>query len=214
MSRPVIVIGAGGHASVVADAILSAGGSVLGFTDADPARAGALLCGLPVLGDDSVLAGHLTAEVDLANGIGGLGEEALPLRQRLQLRLEAQGWRFVSVIHRTAVVSPFARLGAAVQLMAGAIVQPGAQLEQGCIINTGAVVEHDSVVGQWSQLAPRAVMCGNTRLGAGSHVGAGAVLRQGLVLGAHTRVGAGAVVIKDFAGNGMLLGIPARHVEL
>lgn len=213
MTRPVIVIGAGGHAAVVADALLGAGATVLGFTDPVSARRSTVLCGLPVLGDDSVLDGYAHGAVWLANGVGGLGGEALPQRRRLQQALEQAGWEFCPVIHSTAVVSPFARLGEAVQVLAGAVVQAGASIGRGCIINTGAIVEHDCVIGAWSQLAPRALVCGATAVGADSHVGAGAVVRQGLVLGEGTRVGAGAVVVNNFSGRGLLIGLPARLME-
>lgn len=213
MSLPVVVIGAGGHASVVADALLSSGITVLGFTDTAPQRRGSLVCGLPVLGDDSVLAGYRSDEILLANGIGSLGGEATPLRQRLQAGLEGQGWRFCQVLHPAAMVSRFAQLGEGVQVMAGCVVQAGAVLGQGTIVNSAAVIEHDVVIGAWSHVAPRAVVCGSTRVGAASHIGAGATVRQGLELGPMTLVGAGAVVVKSFIGNGALVGIPAHEME-
>lgn len=77
-------------------------------------------------------------------------------------------------------------------------------------MNTGAVAEHDVVLGEYSHLAPRAVVCGGVTIGADSHIGAGAVVKQGLNVGNGTVVGAGAVVVKDFAGGGVLVGVPAR----
>lgn len=213
MSLPVIVIGAGGHASVVADALLASGRVVLGFTDPAPARHDSRLCGLPVLGDDDALARYSPDEVELANGLGSLGGAERPLRRRVQEGLEEQGWRFCSVVHPSALVSPFARLEASVQLMAGCIVQPGALVGTGAIVNTAAVVEHDADVGAWSHIAPRALLCGEVRVGAASHVGAGAVVRQGLALGPVTLVGAGSVVVKSFSGNGTLVGVPAYSLE-
>jgi sugar O-acyltransferase (sialic acid O-acetyltransferase NeuD family) len=213
MSLPVIVIGAGGHASVVADALLTAGYAVLGFTDAAAGRQGSLVCGLPVLGDDSVLARYRCDEVLLANGIGSLGGEPVPLRQRLQQGLEASGWRFCHVIHPAAVVSRFAHLDEGVQVMAGCVVQAGAVLGKGVIVNTAAVVEHDVALGPWSHVAPRAVVCGDTRVGAASHIGAGATVLQGIDLGPVTLVGAGAVVVRNFSGNGALVGVPAHQME-
>jgi len=75
------------------------------------------------------------------------------------------------------------------------------------------VVEHDVSLGAWVHVAPRALICGDVAIGARSHIGAGAVVRQGIRLGEETVVGAGAVVVKDFAGGGLLVGIPARPVE-
>ncbi len=213
MSLPVIIIGAGGHATVVADALLAAGATVLGYTDANPKRHGLLLCGLPVLGNDDVLAGYRTDEVLLANGLGGLGEERVPMRQRLQQSLERQGWRFCSVIHPSAIVSRFALLEESVQIMAGSVIQPLATIGAGSVVNTAAVVEHDVSIGAWSNVAPRAVVCGQVSIGAASYVGAGTTVRQGVHIGEHTLIGAGAVVTKDFTGDGVLVGVPARPVE-
>lgn len=215
MSRErVIVIGAGGHASVVADALLAAGIEVIGFTDADVRRHGAQLCGLPVLGDDAALTLHDPEQVQLANGLGSLGNDAAPLRQRVQQGLEATGWRFCNVIHPTASVSPFARLGAGIQVMAGAVVQPGARLDDGAIINTRAVVEHDVHIGAWTHVAPGAVVCGDAVIGACSHVGAAAVVRQGVHLGERTLLGLGAAAVKHFSGMGTLTGVPARPLKV
>jgi sugar O-acyltransferase (sialic acid O-acetyltransferase NeuD family) len=196
---------------VVADALLAAGERVLGFTDVDASRHGLLLCGLPVLGDDRVLADHSAKELVLAIGIGGVRGE--PVRRRLHERLQAAGWRVCEVRHPSAIVSPFSRLGVGVQLMAGSIVQPGADLGDGAIVNTAAVVEHDCVVGQYVHVAPRALLCGNVTVGDDGHVGAGAVVRQGIRLGPRTVVAAGAVVVKDFNGRGLLVGTPARPRE-
>lgn len=213
MSLPIIIIGAGGHATVVADALLAAGATVLGYTDANPERHGLLHCGLSVLGNDDVLTGYRKEYVVLANGLGGLGEVRLPMRQLIQQRLESQGWRFCSVIHPRAIVSRFARLEASVQVMAGSVIQPGATIGVGSVVNTAAVVEHDVSIGAWSNVAPRAVVCGQVSIGTASYVGAGATVRQGVLVGEYTLIGAGAVVVKDFAGDGVLAGVPARPVE-
>lgn len=211
MSRPVVIIGAGGHAAVVADALMVAGIEVIGFTDRDIARHGSLYCGLPVRGDDeAVLSAYGSKDVLLANGIGGVGSTTL--RQDVQMKLEQRGWQFATVRHPSAVVSPGARISGSVQLLAGSIVQVGAEVGSGTIVNTAAVVEHDCAIGSFVHVAPRALLCGNVRVGPGSHIGAGAVVKQGVSLGPNTLIGAGAVAVKDFAGNGVLVGIPARVV--
>ncbi|MDM4767509.1 acetyltransferase [Pelomonas sp. SE-A7] len=214
MSQPaVIVIGAGGHAAVVGDALLAGGARLLGFTDMNSAVHGSTLCGRPVLGGDEVLNEYDPAEVMLANGLGSLGHEDRPLRQRVQEALEARGWRFCRVVHPAAIVSPFAQLASSAQVLAGAVVQPRASVGVGVIVNTRAVVEHDVRLGDWCHVAPGAVVCGDVSLGAGSHVGAGAVVRQGVKLGEQVLVGAGATVVGNFAGPCVLTGVPARPME-
>jgi sugar O-acyltransferase (sialic acid O-acetyltransferase NeuD family) len=208
LSLPVIIVGAGGHATVVADALLASGQEVLGFTDRDSRLHGTRICGIPVLGDDSALARQSVENVRLANGVGGTRGE--PLRREVQARLESQGWTFCGVRHPRAVVSAHARIGAGAHLMAGCIVQPGVVVGAGCIVNTGAILEHDVVLGDFVHVAPGAVVCGNARVGDHSHIGAGAVLLQGLSVGNESIVGAGAVVVTSHPGRVTLIGVPAR----
>ncbi|MEO5844588.1 MAG: acetyltransferase [Caldimonas sp.] len=210
MSENVVIVGSGGHAAVVADALLASDVRVAGFVDIDPARLGAVVCGLAVLGDESVLAAHDRTATRLANGIGGTRCDGL--RRSVQTRLEAAGWQFVAVRHPSAIVSPFARIGAGAQLLAASVVQAGARIGAGAIVNTAAVVEHDAEVGEFVHVAPRALLCGGVVAAAGSHVGAGAVVRQYVRLGERTMVGAGAVVVADSPGDQTLLGVPAREV--
>jgi sugar O-acyltransferase (sialic acid O-acetyltransferase NeuD family) len=212
---PVIVIGAGGHAWVVVDALLAQGRAVLGLVDGAGASTGTRVAGLPALGDDEqLLRLHPPGSVALANGIGGAGAPGAvaqgSLRRRVQERLAARGYRFDSVVHPAATVSPLAELGPGVQILARAVVQPGVQLAEGCIINTGAIVEHHGRIGRFAHVAPGAVLCGNVVLGDEAHVGACAVVRQGLRLGARTVVGAGAALVADLDA-GLATGVPARH---
>ena len=207
MSIAIVVIGSGGHAAVVADALLAAGERVLGFTDTDARRHGSLVCGLPVLGDDTVLDTFTPADVHLANGIGGTRAEAL--RSTVQRGLEGKGWQFASVRHPSVVVSRFARVSPGAQLLAGCVVQPGAEIGRGCIVNTGAVIEHDVQLGEFVHVACGAVLCGNVQVGAHSHIGAGSVVKQGVTLGARTVVGVGAAVVRNSAGGTTLVGVPA-----
>ena len=212
MSLPVIVIGAGGHAAVVADAFMACGVEIVGFTDSDPRRNGGSHLGLPVLGsDESVLSGYKQDRIMLANGIGGIA--SAEIRRSVQTTLQQAGWRFATVQHPSAIVSSRAQIGPGVQLLAGSIVQVGASIGEGSIVNTGAIVEHDCEIGSFVHAAPRAPLCGDVKVGSGSHVGAGSVVRQGLRLGPCTVVGAGAVVVKDFEGHGVLIGNPARRAE-
>lgn len=208
-ARPVVVVGAGGHGQVVADALLAAGATVLGFVEPGTV-AGTLAAGLPVLGDDDWLA--VDGGYDLANGLGGAGEaNGRGRRRAVQQRLEAAGFRFTGVRHPSALVSPGATIEPGVQLLARCVVQTGARIGAGSIINTGAIIEHGCRIGMFSHCATGAILCGDVSVGADSHIGAGAVIRQGVVLENGVVVGAGAVVLGSEPGVGPLLGVPARR---
>lgn len=209
--RPVIVVGAGGHAQVVADALQASGRVVLGFVERN-AVSGATVAGLPVLGDDDWL--EVGGDYELANGIGGMGENPGGGRRRgVQKTLEAAGFSFVSIRHPTAVVSSLADIGPGAQLLARSVVQPGARVGAGAIINTGAIIEHGCRVGAFTHCATGAILCGDVTVGSDAHVGAGAVIRQGVTLEDGVIVGAGAVVLAPGTGRGPLVGVPARRRE-
>lgn len=208
MNRPVLIIGAGGHGRVVADALLAAGENVFGFVDPASSLWGRTCLGLPVLGGESILEEDAFRSARLVNGLGGTGGA---LRRRAQRRLEAIGREFVGVRHPSAVISPFARLASDVQVFARAVIQPDAELQGGCIINTAAVVEHDCRLSAFVHCAPGSVLCGGVSVGDDGHIGAGAVIRQNVTLGSSIVVGAGAVVVADCDEEGTLLvGSPAR----
>lgn len=206
-ARPVVVVGAGGHGRVLADALRAMGAEVLGFVDA---AATGKVDGLPVLGDDAWL--DSGGGYDLVNGLGGTGAAAnRGRRRRVQEALGARGFRFTGVIHPSAIVSPGAAVAPDVQIMAGAVVQIGAILGQGVIVNTGAIVEHCARLGAFTHCASGAILCGDVVLGEDAHVGAGAVIRQGVTLEDGVVVGAGAVVLRAGTGPGPLIGVPARR---
>lgn len=208
-AAPVIIVGAGGHGRVLADALLLAGRTVLGFVDADAGLQGTTVIGLKVLGDDTRLIAGDWPEAVLVNGVGG--RPGGRVRRDVQTRLETAGRRFTGVRHPSAVVSPFAEIDDTAQVLARAVVQAGAVVGHGCIVNTGAIVEHDVRLEPFTHCAPGSILCGDVRIGATCHIGAGAVVREGVTLGDGVVVGAGAVVVDDHAGPALLLGVPARR---
>lgn len=207
--RPIIIVGAGGHGAVVADALRESGAFVLGFVDSAPELAGRDILGLPVLGDETALAGIERSSHILANGIGGAGRGP-SIRRAVAERLGGLGWTFATVRHPGAIIAGSARLDAGSQALAAATIQPRAAIGEGVIVNTGAIVEHDCEIGAWSHVSVGAILCGGVRIGVGCHIGAGATVIQGVTLGESTLVGAGAAVTASFGDGARLTGVPAR----
>ena len=210
MTRPLIIIGAGGHAAVVLDTARSAGMPVLGLADADPARRGTLVLGIPVIGDDADVLKHDPADVLLIIGIGST--DSTDRRRATYAAFRDKGYAFATVVHPTATVAAEIELGAGTVVMAGAIIQPRVHVGDNVIINTGARVDHDSKIGAHAHIAPGAVLSGNVTVGEGAHVGVGATVLQGVGIGAQAICAAGAVVIRDVADGVTVVGNPAREI--
>ncbi len=206
----VVGIGAGGHAKVLLDILLTDPRvRVIGVTDSDPALRGQSVLGIPVLGGDDILASLRSQGVEGAFiGVGSVGP-ALRCQQLFE-DMQHRGFHILSITHPRAVVARDVQRATGVMVMAGAVVNPGVHLGCNVIINTGAIVEHDTWIGDHVHVAPGAVIGGGVVVEAGAHIGLGARIRQGIRIGAHALVASGAVVVRDVAAHTQVMGVPAR----
>ena len=209
MSLPVIMLGAGGHAKVLIDALLESSAVIAGVLDPDPDLAGACVLGVPVLGNDSIAVEFPPSEVQLVNGLGSVGTPAR--RRQLYDKFKALGYGFATVVHPSAIVASDVVLGEGAQVMAGSIIQPGSSIGCNCIINTRASIDHDCIVGDHAHIAPGVTLSGGVSVGEATHIGTGAIVIQGISIGVNAVVAAGAVVVKDIPARTKVRGVPARE---
>lgn len=203
MTAAVVIIGAGGHARVILDALQLSSCKVLGFVDPAFVKGSQGPGGFLILGGDEVLKGFSTSEVQLVNGIGSIGPTTS--RAAVFRRGKDAGFSFAQVVHPSAIVSASATLGEGVQVMAGCVVQAGAEIGPNSIVNTRASVDHDCRIGETVHIAPGVTLSGDVRIGDRAHIGTGAVVIQGISIGADSLVAAGAVVYRDVPEAGRLI---------
>jgi sugar O-acyltransferase (sialic acid O-acetyltransferase NeuD family) len=210
MSQGVIVLGGGGHAKVLIDALQHRHVNIVGYTTTDGASTHLRTLGIPFLGDDQAVQSYSTESVELVLGVGSIGSQ--DIRQRLFERFGRQGYRFANVIHPFTMVSNSTRLGSGVQVMAGAIIQIGTEVGINTIVNTRATIDHDCVIGSDVHIAPGVTLCGGVHVGNGSHIGVSATIVQGVHIGAQCVIGAGAVVLKDVPDGAVVYGVPGKEI--
>lgn len=198
-----VIVGAGGHAKVAIELFKSLGTTIVGLTDADTTPRNVL--GVAVLGDDALLQGLF--EQGVRNAFVALGDNKR--RLDIGLRLQALGFNLMTVVSPHAAVSPSARLGAGVAVMAGAIINAEAEVGDLVIVNSGAVVEHDVVLGRACHIGPGAVLAGQVRVGEGALLGAGASVAPDRQVGANSIIGAGGCVVRDIPADVVAVGVPA-----
>ncbi len=196
--RQIVLLGAGGHARVVADAWRAAGGKpIVGIVIPEDA----VLPDTPIphswVKTDSVFLGEDPARYLLLNGIGLVPGRRT--RIMLAARYRAAGFHFAAVIHPAAVIASDCRIAGGAQIMAAAVLQTGAIVEEDAIVNTGVRVDHDCIIGSGAHIAPGAILCGNVKIGRAAFVGAGAVVLPGVRVGDGALVPAGLVLQKDLA---------------
>jgi len=207
----IVVIGASGHAQVVADVLFQMWTKgremeLVGYLDDNKALTGTRLLGLPVLG---TLADLPSTPHDCI--ILGIGDNAA--RARLYAELTAARKRFATAIHPTAVLAPDVVVEAGAVLCAGTVVNPGAHIGENVIVNTCASVDHHSILKAHCHVAPGVHLAGNVTVGEGAFVGIGACAVPGVRIGAWSTVGAGAAVTGDVPERATVAGVPAKPLS-
>jgi sugar O-acyltransferase (sialic acid O-acetyltransferase NeuD family) len=202
----IVIHGAGGHGRVVADAAKLAGFEILGFLD-DGLPVGHLVLNWRVLGDSTW---PQQGKIDVAVALGVGSNE---VRARVAAELKTRGTPLATIVHPSAVVSPYARIGAGAVVLALAVVNACAEVERGTIINTASIIEHDVRVGDFAHVASGAGLAGAARIDSFAMLGSGARVLPGVSIGSRSVVGAGAVVTRDIPADCIAVGVPARIVR-
>ncbi len=208
-----IILGGGGHARVLIDALRRAGtAEILAVLDDNSNLWKKDLLGVPIIGNDTCLPDLIRQGADsFGVGVGSVGDPSVRIKlfeTGLAHHLEP-----LTVIHPAAVVSSWAVLGPGCQVMARSVINPCARLGRQVIVNTGAIVEHDCELGDFVHISPGARLGGTVKIEAGAHIGLGATVIQGLVIGERAIVGAGAVVVKNVEAQTVVAGVPAKPLE-
>lgn len=208
MNYPVIILGAGGHAKVLIDALRRQGIELVGIVDADLGKKGQLLLDALVIGDDDEVMNYPVDTIFLVNGVGTV--RVNPRRRQLFERFKSCGYQFATVVHPSAIIATDVILSEGAQVMAGAVIQSGCRVGVNTVINTGSIVDHDCHIEGHVHISPGVVLSGGVCIGENSHIGTGATVIQGVRIGCNSLVAAGAVVTTDVPDGVTVIGVPAR----
>jgi sugar O-acyltransferase (sialic acid O-acetyltransferase NeuD family) len=208
VSDQIVLLGAGGHARVLADALRLLGTPARAYVAQRRALSSAGLSAIDYLGDDSALMARGPKGIVLVNAVGGV--DVASTRRDVFDRFCGRDFFFMPVVHPSAIVAPGIVIGEGTQIMAGAVVQPCVTIGKNAIINTRAVVDHDVHAGDHVHIATGAVIAGGVQIGDSSHIGAGATVIQNVTIGREVLVAAGAVVTEHVPDRARVGGVPAR----
>lgn len=205
--KKIILVGGGGHCKVIIDLLRFIGEyEIVGILDKRTGIKEAL--GVPVIGDDCLLAEVYKSNVHFAFITVGAINNLLK-RKVLFEKVKKIGFQFPVLIHPSAIISQYAKIGEGTCLMAGAIVNADAQIGENAIINTGAIIEHDCIVGNNVLISPGAILAGQVEVKKNTFIGMGCKIKQGITIGENTIIGAGSVVTKNIPANSVAYGVPA-----
>ncbi len=195
MSKPILLVGAGGHARSCIDVIEQlANCSVYGLIGLE-SEVGQSILGYSIIGVDSDISSIIGSDCSALVTAGQI--KSADLRIQLFNLLKNIGADLPVLISHRAYVSPHAVIGEGTIIMHGAVVNAGAVIGRNCIINSMALIEHDSVVGDHCHISTGARINGGVSIEDGVFIGSGCCVRQGILIGTRSIIGMGQLILKD-----------------
>ena len=168
------VIGGGGHARVIIDALFEIKKknniNIVGYYDDNcktPYR------NIKMLGKISDIKNNDTMNNDTVNNnifyICGIGN--LETRNSIICKFDKLNWG--NVIHPSAVISETVILGKNIFINAGVIINSQSVIKNHTIINTNSVIEHDVLIESNCHIAPSVTICGHVTIKENTFIGCG-----------------------------------------
>lgn len=212
MFAPIVVLGAGGDALVVGEAVLQgqrAGHPVelVGFLD-DTLK-GQTVYERPVLGglDDW---NKLDSDIRFVPAIQKVKDAPRRAQRVDSLAIPIERW--ITIIHPRAEVSSDCVIAHGAFIASCATVQPECRIGAFASLRAGAMMGHSCRVDEHAYVGPNAVMCGHTVLERGAHLGPGSILLDNKTMGEFSVAGIGAAVTKNVRARTIVFGNPAIRV--
>jgi len=203
LTKPIYILGAGGHALSTQAVLEDTKIDIMGFID------------YKKINDDNekknkfyiYSKNKISENIKLVLGIGSIIE-----RKNLIIKFKN---KFIEnkIIHFSAYSHKSVKIKNGTILHHNAFVGPEALINEFCVINTGAIIEHNSHLGQNCFIGPSAVVCGNCKIGPNCFIGAGATIVENVMLCEGVTVGSGSTVLNSIDIPGIYVGSPARLIK-
>jgi sugar O-acyltransferase (sialic acid O-acetyltransferase NeuD family) len=203
--RPLIIIGASGHALEIHFLAERLGLRIKGFLDDNVSVWDSEVLGSPVLGGIDRWVEHDECQFTVAIG-------SPRVRRKVIEQMECAGQpAFATLIDPAAIVSGReVTIGTGSVICAGVVLTTRISLGKHVLINRNATIGHESRLGDYVTIAPLAAVSGRVSLAELVEVGTGACIRQGLNMAHGSMLGMGGVLVQDVEDNALMVGNPAR----
>ncbi|MCX5829568.1 MAG: acetyltransferase [Deltaproteobacteria bacterium] len=120
--------------------------------------------------------------------------------------------RLAQIIHPKACISPLAKIGKNVLIMAGVVVTSNAIIGNHVCILPNTVIHHDVRVNDYCLIGSNITIAGYATIGINCYIGSGTSIINGVEIGDRTMIGMGSNVIRNIDHNCIAVGNPCHIV--
>ena len=206
--KNLIIVGSGGHSRVAIDIATQNKYNILGIIDINYKKNNTKnILGYQILGDIKSLENKKLKKSKIFIAIGDI-----KLRKKIYNSLK-KNFQFINLIHKTAKISNYTKLGNNLLINTGAIINAEVIIDDNSIINSGSIIEHEVYIGKNVNINPNVAIGGRTTIKNNTYVGIGATIIDSINIGENVVIGAGSVVIKDIKKNLTSIGVPSRILK-
>ena len=194
--KSIYIYGAGGHGLVVADIAALCGYDDITFIDD---------------GDNKYLSFEAiknNKDIPVAFGIGDN-----KTRKKLFNNVMKSGFKVVSLIHPSAIISSSVIIDIGTVVMPNVVVNTNSKIGCGVILNTSSIIEHENIVENFVHISPNVALAGEVIIKENTHIGIGTSVIQKLTIGINCIIGAGSVVVKNIENNKLCFGNPCKVIK-
>lgn len=212
--KNIVIIGAGGHAKVVADIILKRKEilkeelNVIGFLDDNfQDLEYKEIFNIPLLGNTDLIKEFKNKNYEYIIAVGNN-------LVRKKIAEKYSELNYYTAVHPMAVIGNEVKIEKGTVVMANAVINSYSKIGKHCILNTSCIIEHDNRIGNYTHISVNAKTGGTVTIGKCSWLGISATVKNNIYICDNCMIGAGGVVVKNINEAGTYIGVPAERLEM
>jgi len=204
--KKIVIAGSGGFAKEVLTIIQDLGRieDFEGFIEPDnfieKAKKNAKIMGFPVLKYSQISANSHEIYIGVGNS---------DIREKIYSYF-GENYNFPTLIHPTAQISPWVKIGKGAIICAGSILTCDIKIGIFCQLNLNTTIGHDCVIGNYFTTAPNSNISGDCTFKEHVYFGTSSAVKQGIKICNRVTIGMGAIVTKNITEKGIYIGNPAK----
>ena len=210
MKNKLLILGCGGHGSVVADAVEQSDefteiyflDDKFGEEDKDENPFSNLIIGKI---SKKILKSFRKKILTYFVAIGNNN-----LRIKLLKEIKNTPVKIPKIIHPTAEISKYSFIDTGVFIGSKVVVNCSSKIYFGSILNTSCIIDHDTKIGFGSHISPGVNIAGNVSIGNQTWIGIGSQIINNITIGDNVIVGGGSLVLENIPNDVKAYGSPAK----